>query len=806
MLRGVAAACLGLCLSAQSVCGFEVGDDSGIPGVDLAVRAMVKWDPDGNGPEPEWLVVAGTFLQIGPKRFDGIAAYDGTHWRPLGTRAPGAVASVAYECLTVLNGELVVGGTFQSIDGIAAANVARWDGTSWRPFGSGIASTVYCTTIHNGELFAYGILSGIQRWTGTAWSSVGVLTAGGIVRVMSSFQGELVAGGSFGQVSGVNCRSIARWTGTNWIQVGAGLMVGTTNTGSVDGLLVWNGNLVVTGLFSSPLGGAAQNVVQWTGSGWLPLDSLAQRPGRCFLGSSGPHVVVPGAVLELTGGLWTQVGDGFVANTSTGVPADGLVFRGSTVVSGSFSAAGPRPMSGLAVFENGLWEPLVPAVVGVVRSMAEYAGGLAVSCWLNTGSAPYHGYVLYFDGSTWRRLASSPTLGATWLHVHGGQLYVGGSFASLQGVAVSNIAVWSGSTWAPVGGGVDAYVAMLTSYRGELVAVGNFLNAGGTPASRIARWNGNAWQPLRGGVDGLLILVAPVGDRLAVSGAFQNVDGSPMSRVAQWDGTAWSPMENGLRSTPIAIADFHGVPHAAGFTGLVAGPGGNSRVGRWNGTSWDAIHPFPNDTIWSVLAYGGDLYFSGFFTQVGTQPTAGFAAFDGSTWTGGFTALDRSEFRPLATYGQSLLVAATASLPNNQRTRGFTTWTCNSMRFGSGCGVPPFRQLDAAPPRIATTTSYAAEDGLANSFVLFVLGLTDESYLGAPLPLPLDPLGAAGCHAYCDDVFVTLTLSDATGRTSGAVSVPADPYFVGVPYFTQFYCFDGVSLRSSDALRQVIVP
>lgn len=95
------------------------------------VRAVVAWDPDGAGPQQEWLVVGGAFYR-------GIMAWDGREWHGFGAGLSDKVCSLA-----IYNGEFVAGGRFPTaIDGPNLNGIARWDGGAWQPLGSGMQGSV----------------------------------------------------------------------------------------------------------------------------------------------------------------------------------------------------------------------------------------------------------------------------------------------------------------------------------------------------------------------------------------------------------------------------------------------------------------------------------------------------------------------------------------------------------------------------------------------------------------------------------------------------------------------------------------
>ena len=78
-------------------------------------------------------VVGGMFDAVGTTAVRGIARWDGTAWRPLGSGVDGLVHAI----VELPNGDLLVGGEFATAGGVPAANLARWNGSSWSPIAGG---------------------------------------------------------------------------------------------------------------------------------------------------------------------------------------------------------------------------------------------------------------------------------------------------------------------------------------------------------------------------------------------------------------------------------------------------------------------------------------------------------------------------------------------------------------------------------------------------------------------------------------------------------------------------------------------
>jgi len=75
-----------------------------------------------------------------------------------------------------------------------------------------------------------------------------------------------------------------------------------------------------------------------------------------------------------------------------------------------------------------------------------------------------------------------------------GDLYVAGTFTSMNGVPVNRIARWNGSVWSALGTGINnAVTALRVFHQTNVIATGSFNLAGGWQVNGIARWDGSAW-------------------------------------------------------------------------------------------------------------------------------------------------------------------------------------------------------------------------------------------------------------------------------------------------------------------------
>ncbi|MBL8734753.1 MAG: hypothetical protein JNN13_20420 [Planctomycetes bacterium] len=240
-------------------------------GADAEVHSMVVL---ANGD----LVIGGSFTQVAGSTVNQVARWNGSAWAALGTGLDALMPFGAdVQAMVVMpNGDLVIGGIFQSVSGVPAANIARWNGSSWSSLGSGVNGVVRgLAAAGNGDLYAVGSFTSaggvgaasVARWNGTAWSALGTglgLFGGSCVAVTAN--GDVVVGGAFLTAGGLAANRIARWNGTVWSAMGSGL--GNLPTSL---LALPTGDLIAGGSFTTAGGLAASGVARWNGSAWSAL-------------------------------------------------------------------------------------------------------------------------------------------------------------------------------------------------------------------------------------------------------------------------------------------------------------------------------------------------------------------------------------------------------------------------------------------------------------------------------------------------------------------------------------------------------
>jgi trimeric autotransporter adhesin len=174
------------------------------------------------------LIAGGDFHTAGGVSANNIASWDGISWSSLGSGMSGGYYDRVYYdpyvyALTVYDNKLIVGGEFRQAGGVRVNGIAAWDGSTWSPLGSGMTGgvypNVYALVVFDGKLivggefkFAGGIeANGIAAWDGTSWSPLGSGVKG-TIRAFTVFDEKLIVGGGFQSAGGKVAPYIAAWT------------------------------------------------------------------------------------------------------------------------------------------------------------------------------------------------------------------------------------------------------------------------------------------------------------------------------------------------------------------------------------------------------------------------------------------------------------------------------------------------------------------------------------------------------------------------------------------------------------------
>jgi hypothetical protein len=188
----------------------------------------------------------------------------------------------------------------------------------------------------------------------------------GQVMALTSYNGELYAGGFFSTAGGVTANRLAKWNGSSWSAVGSGV------SGIVYALGTHNGSLVIGGLFSAAGGVPANAIAMYDGANFSALGSgcsggfypyvfsVLSYNGELY--SAGFYTIAGGVtvngIAKWNGSAWSGFNGGFYAGGSNAFGAYGIcIFNNSLVATGIFNTAG-----GVGVGNIAKWDGLLTGV------------------------------------------------------------------------------------------------------------------------------------------------------------------------------------------------------------------------------------------------------------------------------------------------------------------------------------------------------------------------------------------------------------------------------------------------------------
>ncbi len=537
---------------------------------------MTNWDPDG--PAQNLLVIAGRFNAVQNKIASGIAAWNGTEWMNLGSGITG-LATLSQSTNSMTNWDpdgagpqpnyLVAAGFIKTAGGVSVNGIARWDGSSWSaiPGDSQPSNNYgYVTTWDpdgDGPTAAYLIggsssLVGYYRWNGTNRVFVSFQPYNGAVRTGTRFDADgsgpelerLVLAGEFTTIGGVAARRVAMWNGMAWLPFGGGLGGPTTGTESVRALATYDPDgpdgsappeLYAAGNFTLAEGLPVSGIARWNGISWLPLGAATVG------GITIDALVAVGLGPNGTAPLRLVVGGAFT--TFAGIPAQRVAVWDGAAWSGPGSEFPTSAVLSLGALDPDAGGPAEPAIlVGSSRNSS------------TPGQPPLHLGKLV--GSTYQDVGpgTNGEIYAVAPHDPDGSgplppvAVLAGEATKINGVLCNHIAIWNGRTTTALGSGMNNRVNAVVSWDSDgpgplqpvIVAVGDFSTAGGQPASRAAFWDGSAWQQLGSGLPSTITqstfvkVFDPDGpDGPIVPWLLALGYQSPNHFYQRWNGTSW---------------------------------------------------------------------------------------------------------------------------------------------------------------------------------------------------------------------------------------------------------------------------
>ncbi len=303
-------------------------------------------------------------------------------------------------------------------------------------------------------------------------------------------------------------------------------------------LVVYSGNLVAVGAFTTAGGVPANRVAAWNGIEWLPM------------------------------------GSGF----NNGCRA-AVVFNNDLIVGGYFTQADGQPTTNIARWDGSQWNGM-GHFDGNVFALYVFQGDLIAGGTFTRVDQRICPYIARWDGQEWHALGLGLNAFPNAICEYQGQLIAGGAFTESGTHQLNHVAHWDGLQWYPLGEGFDDDVSVLDVFDNKLVAGGKFVSSGSTPIDYLAQWDGGSWSQVDEGLEYHASMLYPHQEDLYVGGQFTEVNGIACNRIVRWDGDQWHALGTGLNHYPKAV-----LHHQDGLYvgGLFTEAGGlpSSKIALW---------------------------------------------------------------------------------------------------------------------------------------------------------------------------------------------------------------------------------
>ncbi|MEA5612266.1 GC-type dockerin domain-anchored protein [Nodularia spumigena] len=336
------------------------------------------------------------------------------------------------------------------------APVAKSQNCGWQAFGSSAQSVQATITdpqnptrvIQGGENGAWELVNGV-------WTQMGTNLSGISVRCFAFYD----TGSGPILYAGTLANGVYAWDGSEWnVAISITVLASSFDGTSVEVMAVYDDGsgekLYIGGNFVNNVLGYA-NLVSWNGS---QVSNLHQ------------DNIAAGSVSALV--VWDGLGES------------------KLIIGGTFETIGDEFYDFLATWDGSSWGTVGPGAPSAVYAMVVHettSGNVLVV------AGDQH--VTQFQGNTPTSLGSLDGTALALQSFDDGfqrNIYMGGSFTEVGGVAVNRVAAWDGTNWEGLGSGVNGTVISFSTLplSGKLVVGGTFTQAGLQQSiSKIGTWS-----------------------------------------------------------------------------------------------------------------------------------------------------------------------------------------------------------------------------------------------------------------------------------------------------------------------------
>jgi len=361
------------------------------------------------------VVTGGDFVQIGEVRANHVARFEQTGWTALGSD-PRIGLSSQVLAVALIGSDLYVGGGFRTSGGVAVNGIARWNGQRWLSVGGGVRGGDQpkirtMAVASNGDLYVGGefdtagtaVARSVARWDGIRWTGLGEGIAldnqQGIVRTLFLDDSLLYIGGRFTLAGSTAATSLAQWNPTTglWSATPDGDVTYANNTpGDVSAIAAFDGGLYVGGRFDKVgdrgivnIGAFDPGTASWSSpiTSMRPVTAMASDGSQLIVASGYVDTVrdvignivalVPIRILQrYQGGTWSTLDSSYGRINALSFAANGDLYVG-----GRFSTTQGVISAGVVRFDGTRWLGLGSGVKDVVIDTSTFGQSVGDSLY-----------------------------------------------------------------------------------------------------------------------------------------------------------------------------------------------------------------------------------------------------------------------------------------------------------------------------------------------------------------------------------------------------------------------------------------
>lgn len=305
-----------------------------------------------------------------------------------------------------------------------------------------------------------------------------------------------------------------------------------------------------------------------------------QLSGRVYVG--GQFTSIGSAPLATNRFAYWDVEEETWGTIFAGAGANGTVHdiaiqsNGDVWICGAFNLIDGAASRGVAWYDvsTSTWYPLPAALPATSRAFSMQFASNGYDLYIAGDWNTADGWVYHIDGlthaSTDLTAGGRATTGCYSLDIdRKGDIYVGGTFTTINAVNANNVAMYNGTVWAPLGDGLEVAAGAVVCNSitfgddGLLYMAGRFDTANNLDAEGICSYNGEVFSQLGAGVDGDLGLW-PRRHKWHAGSMYVTMSGAGCScppdrptalHYATWNGTNWSHTDISPTSW-IAVTEF----------------------------------------------------------------------------------------------------------------------------------------------------------------------------------------------------------------------------------------------------------